>query len=109
MSQETDERFSVEELKKMCGGFFSDNVLKNFYGAATGISWNRTCPYCQLEETRFNNHLFYAGKTTSCRECSVERITKINEDKKLKRQALKKQRGRPKKNFTSSVGTSSSP
>lgn len=102
MIQETDERFSVEELKKMCGGFFSDDVLKNFYGAATGITWNKTCPYCGLEQNRFNIHLFYAGKTTSCRECSVERITKINQNKRLKRQAIRQEKA--KRKVTSSVG-----
>jgi L-lactate utilization protein LutB len=103
MMQETDEHLSFEELKEMCGGFFSDEILKEFYSSATGISWNRTCPFCQLEETRFNNHLFYSGRTTACRACCLVRIRKINEVKRLKRLAIRQEK--KKKKFTSSVGS----
>jgi hypothetical protein len=96
MTEETGEYLNVEQLKVMCGGFFNDDVLENFYDAVTGEAWFKSCGECGLNETLTNSHLFYDSKTTDCIACSLQRSRRNNEIKRLQRQRQPKKRGRPK-------------
>ena len=81
------EHLSFEELKVACGGFFSDDVLKNFYDVCTGEPWYKVCGECGLQETVRNSHLFYESKTTDCISCSLARSRRNNTVRRLKRLA----------------------
>jgi hypothetical protein len=75
-----DREKTFEELKEICGGFFSDEVLRTFYDCEMGKSrphYNR-CPSCSIEKSPENKELFYTDKSTRCKVCSVRKCKLLN-------------------------------
>ena len=80
----TDKEKSFEELKKMCGGYFSDEVLKNFYKTSDVVIYY-TCPDCKLIASPENRGRFYLTACLTCKDCKKKRNRQNYEERKKKK------------------------
>ncbi len=97
MVEISDREKTFKELKEMCGGFFSDEVLRTFYNCKIGKqrpTYNR-CPSCNKEKSPENKELFYTDKSTRCKMCSIRTRKLLNPRDYIRR----KERGYYKKAF----------